>query len=405
MESAPDLPLQPYKSNRRILIISGPKELEGSALAPHEVLFTKSLDSSLEVIGTSRPDLVIYFTKGKTDDLEEHVMTWLIEGFRGKFLLFDPLNRVNDFHILMESQVVDEYLSGPVSPSRFASIIKSQLSHDIRFASPRAMTTFDLFRNLFDRGLNAIFFFDQDLNRCIAANLCAEQITGYSLFELRHLGLRDLCLESEYQTTLGVIRRASRHYYDARGTASLKNRKQRPMEISFSCGVFNFGRKSFVKLEVQSVADASNKSSGLSSRADSFRDALERGFVGGAGKQAPLTLILCKLQPATEAVLEIEKEEKMLQKVGRVLEENFRKTDTVGRLAHYLFGILLPNTLLEQVEKTMDRLRIHLSALPEIKRGLYLFEISRAHCPQEAYPFMHLLRSTELPANPSPFRH
>jgi hypothetical protein len=244
------------KSNRRILIVAGADHGGNSALNTHEVLHAKSLEAALEPIAVSRPDLVIYFTKGKNDELEEHVMTWLIEGFRGKFLLFDPSNRVKESQILVDSQVVDEYLCGPISPSRFVSIIKSQLTQDSRFAAPRAMTTFDLFRNLFDRSLNAVFFFNQDLNRCIAANLRAEQLTGRSLGELRRMGLQDLCIEQDFASTLRAIRRAGHHYYDVRSTATLKDQRHRPIKVAISCGAFNFGRKVFVKLEAQAGGDA-----------------------------------------------------------------------------------------------------------------------------------------------------
>src|SRR5262249_14016549 len=146
------------KSNKRIVVVAEAEPVTGSALDSHEVRFEKNLESALDAIVLSRPDLVLYFTKGKNDGLEEHVMTWLIEGFRGKFLLFDPGNKVKDHEALVESQVVDEYHSGPISPARFSSIVKNQLVQGIRFASPRAMTTFDLFRNLFERSLNAVFF-------------------------------------------------------------------------------------------------------------------------------------------------------------------------------------------------------------------------------------------------------
>lgn len=243
------------RSNRRILIIGGNEQGAHAALSSHETIFAKNLESALKPISVSRPDIVILFSKSKSEDIEEHVMTWLIEGFRGKFLLFDPGNRVRDSEILLESQVIDEYLSGPVSPSRFVSIIKSQLTQDIRFAAPRAMTTFDLFRNLFDRSLNAVFFFNQELDRCIAANLRAEQITGHSLYELRQLGLKDLCAEHEFAPTLRAIRRAGHHYYDVRAGSVLRDMHQRPIQVAMSCGTFNFGRKVFVKLEAQTTVE------------------------------------------------------------------------------------------------------------------------------------------------------
>lgn len=243
-----------WKSNRRVLIVAGPKSLSKDSLAPHEALFAKNLETSLKLIAEARPGLVVYFAKNRDDALEDHVLTWLIEGFHGKFLLFDSFNRVRDFSILVQSQVVDDYYCGPVSLSRFVSIVRNRLAHDGSFATPRAMTTFDLFRNLFERGLNAIFFFDQDLNRCVAANLRAEQITGKSLAELRRSNLRELCTEDGYDATLRIIRRAGHSYYDSRGIMSLKDARNQPLKVSFSCGVFKFGRRNFIKVEVQGLA-------------------------------------------------------------------------------------------------------------------------------------------------------
>jgi len=246
-----------WKSNRRVLIIGGPKSLSQESLAPHETAYAKSLDSALGIITSSRPDLVIYFAKGKDDSLEEYVLTWLIEGFRGKFLLFDPQNKVEDATTLLQSQVIDDYFSGPIGTARFVTIVKNRLAQDSHFAPPRAMTTFDLFRNLFERGLNAIFFFDDKLDRCVAGNIRAEQITGRTLRELRHLSLQDLCAKAEYTQTLRVIRRAGRHYYDSTGSTALKGPDDSPFRASFTCGVFKFGRKNFVKVEVQKEAQVS----------------------------------------------------------------------------------------------------------------------------------------------------
>lgn len=259
-----------WKSNRRVLIIAGPKPISSENLAPHEGLAAKNLNAAFTHISSSRPDLVIYFAKGKDDNLEEHVLTWLIEGFHGKFLLFDTMNRVKDSAVLLQSQVIDDYFSGPVGSERFLTIIKNRLSHESHFAPPRAMTTFDLFRNLFERGLDAIFFFNEELTHCVAANIRAEQMTGLSLDELRHSSLKDLCAEGEYEETLRTIRRASRHYYDSRGTTVLKGAAGQRLEATFSCGVFGFGRKNFVKLEVQSHPVKAGKT------------ALLRGKTGGA---------------------------------------------------------------------------------------------------------------------------
>lgn len=266
-----------WKSNRRVLIIAGPKPISSESLAPHEGLAAKNLSDAFTHISSSRPDLVIYFAKGRDDCLEEHVLTWLIEGFHGKFLLFDTANRVKDSAVLLQSQVIDDYFSGPVGSERFLTIIKNKLSHDSHFAPPRAMTTFDLFRNLFERGLDAIFFFDEDLKRCVAANIQAEQVTGLSLDELRRSSLQDLCVAGEYENTLRTIRRAGRHYYDSRGTTVLKGAGGQHLEATFSVGIFGFGRKNFVKLEIQS-------------RATNVRKPQPQGRKAGAERGAPAIL-------------------------------------------------------------------------------------------------------------------
>ncbi|MFO1464789.1 MAG: hypothetical protein U1F66_13560 [bacterium] len=249
------------RSNHRILFIGGGKEFDLTDIHPHEVSHAKTLDSAYEAVSRFRPDLVFYFVKGRHEKLEEQIMTWLIGGFRGKFILLDLFNRVQDIKTLLQSQVVDEYFSGPISPARLNSILKSQLIHDTRFASPRAMTTFDLFRNLFDRGLNAIFIFSQELDACVAANLRAEQITGHTLHQLRTMGLQELCAPAGFEETLQVIRRAGRHYYDARGKIFLKGPAREAKQSEFSCSVFNFGRRYFVKIEVQITGNASTEAS------------------------------------------------------------------------------------------------------------------------------------------------
>ncbi len=398
-EAIPTIP----RSNRRILIIAGPKEVVESALAPHEVLHSRGLDSAVDQISISRPDLVIYFVKGKHEDLEEHVMTWLIEGFRGKFLLFDPANRVQDYQTLVESQVVDEYLSGPVSPSRFISIIKSQLTKDIRFASPRAMTTFDLFRNLFDRGLNAIFFFSESFDRCVAANLQAEKITGHTLYELRHLGLNRLIAPEQFNQTLRTIRRAGRHYYDAKGSTVVMNTHGQKTKASFSCGVFNFGRKSFVKVEVQDQASlplgvALSKENKLVSRGNvrpavSLVHLLDQNMGDRRRQAKPLSMLLCRLNPNAGA--DELSEEGFLHRFEKILEATVRKTDRVTRLGHYQFAVLMPRTEPENAVRMIARFREHLQPIPEIKTGYYSLELEFAHCPSEAYPFMHLLSMAE----------
>lgn len=416
MEEARELAAAAPRSNRRILIIGGPRTEVDASLYPHETLRSKNLDGSLEIISNTRPDLVVYFSQGKEDHLEERVMTWLIEGFRGRFLLFDPSNRIKDFEVLLESQVVDEYFSGPVSPARFLSIIKSQLTRDVRFASPRAMTTFDLFRNLFDRGLNSIFFFGEDFERCVAANLKAEQMTGRTLYELRQIGLHDLIFPDQFDRTLRIIRRAGRQYYDSRGITVLRDRLDRRREVAFSCGVFKFGRKNFVKIEIQDLPEVSARGAppakeGEKEEAtydpitqvldrDSFLRALNRNMAAVEKKQMTLSLILCRIKPlespASPASKDLpdetsDEETGMLKKVTKSLEGCIRQTDILARISHYQFALLLPKMPEERVLKLVERLKNSLNELPPFKNRRYECIVESAPCPPGAYPFMHLL--------------
>ncbi len=241
-----------WKSNRRILCIAETPPSLPAPLSIHEILHAKRLEGATEIMRQTRPDLVIYFIKDKGDDLEEHVLNWLISGFRGKILLFDSHNRVKDSEALLHGQVIDEYHDGPIGQVRFLTILKSHLSHDPRFASPRAMTTFDLFRNLFDRCLNAIFLFNEGLNRCVTANLQAERMTGKSLEALRRTALKQLCSEADYESQfLPTLRKAARSYYDVKGLARFKDEEGEFKPVTFSCGIFDFGRKKFIKVEVQ----------------------------------------------------------------------------------------------------------------------------------------------------------
>lgn len=418
----PSLPtnLAPPQSNRKILMVGGPKHGNHLGMDIHEIHSSKNLESSLEKISEIRPDLVIYFTKDKAEDIEEHVMTWLIEGFRGKFVIFDPKNRIKDSEVLMESQVIDEYYSGPVSPTRFNSIVKSQMSQDLRFANPRAMTTFDLFRNLFDRGLNAIFFFAQELEKCVAANLKAEKITGHTLFELRHLGLADLLHKDHLEPTIRLIRRAGRQYYDVKGMTVIKNRLNQNRIMSYSCGVFNFGRKSFVKFEVQDqpaqvvqVSAKAGKEVGKDpithlATQEEFLQAINDNLTGSKKSQAALSLILCNLKPA-QAIHRVQnrpKEENVMFKdLAKILQKTIRQTDTLARLGHYQFGILVPKMTKERVRALIKRLNAAAQKVPAIAKGYFEFETKMAQCPPQAYPFMNLLHSSEIPTHEAVPRH
>jgi PAS domain S-box-containing protein len=404
----------PYQSltpmtNRKILIIGDLKgSVDLSSLHPHEILRSKNLEGAFEVFTKARPDLVIYFAHRSEDHLEEHVMTWLLEGFRGKFIVFDPANRVKDSEVLIERQVVDEYLCGPVSPVRFISLIKSNLTRDVRFASPRAMTTFDLFRNLFDRCLNAIFFFEEESGHCVAANLRAERMMGYTLPELRQKELKDLCAPDHFVPTYRIIRRANRQYYDSKGSTQLLHRSGQKKEVAFSCGIFNFGRKNFVKMEVQDLptGDARSITPALvrpSTKEDYFKD-FRQGFNQASKDRSDLAMLTCRLRPLEEGWLP-EQEKELMNEVEKLLQKNIRNTDFLTKVGPNQFVILLTQTPKDKAEKLVLRLIGQLSAISAFKSRAYNFEIEAGFCPPEAYPLMNLLQQAGSDSLPTSWGH
>ena len=238
-------------THHRFLVVNPPKNFSQLDLRPHEVRSTPDLDSADLFVSEERPDIVVFFPGEESLNLENHVMTWLIEGFKGKFVVFDPFGYIQEYEELMHGKVIDDYIAGPVSVSRLETILKTKLVHDSPFATSRATMTFDLFRNLFDRGLSATFFFSEDLEHCVAANLKAEEVTGRSFAELKKLYLRDLCDPQEFEETLRLIRRAKHRYYDLKGNMKVLDREGIAKNTEFSCGYFKFGRRYFVKIEIQ----------------------------------------------------------------------------------------------------------------------------------------------------------
>jgi GGDEF domain-containing protein len=280
------------------------------------------------------------------------------------------------------------------------------------------MTTFDLFRNLFDRGLNAIFFLGEDLEQCVAANLRAEQMTGRTLYELQQIGLHDLVYPDQFDRTLKIIRRANRHYYDAKGITVLRDRLDRRREVAFSCGVFNFGRKSFVKIEIQDIAESAVKMKAFRPQPEasttpsydpvtkvlsqeSFLRALDQNLSRTDKQRDSLSLVLCKIKPVespTPAEDLSEEETNMFKGVAKILQDNIRQTDILARLSHYQFAILMPKTIRERANKLVVRLKAALESVPAFKSHLYEIEVEYAQCPEDAYPFMYLLRSAGNPS-------
>ncbi|MDL1870765.1 hypothetical protein FBR05_01010 [Deltaproteobacteria bacterium PRO3] len=244
-------PAEPLK--HRILIVHPPVSISQVDLSSHDIHLVPDLDAADEAVSSGRPNMVVLFADDRTAELENHVMTWLVEGFKGKLILFDPHETIGDHGELVSGQVVDDYFAGPVSVHRFATILQSKVLQGTRFAAPRAMTTYDLFRNLFDRGLSAIFFFTEALDRCVAANLKAEDLTGRSFAELKRMGLEGLCDAEGWERALRAIRRAKHRYFDSTGVFEIVDQAGDRKRSEFSCGYFPFGRRQFVKIEVQAL--------------------------------------------------------------------------------------------------------------------------------------------------------
>lgn len=373
---------------RKILIAGGQKLDLGKELTPHEVLFARNLESSFELVREQRPDLIMYFTHSRDDRLEEHVMTWLIEGFRGKIVVLDPSNRTMDPEVLMEGQVIDDYVSGPVSLTRFVSLIKSHLSLSGR-SSPHSLTTFDLFRNLFERGINAIFFFSEDLERCLAANMAAEQLTGHSLYELRKSGLGSVCGPDFLEETTRVIRRAARHYYDMKGNTAISRKEGGEIESAFSCSWMNFGRSRIVKLEVQTPLWRRRDDPRAINRA-ALMEAVDESIKGWEKHQGALTVLLFRVHAGDSQGQELG-DLAALSAMQKALRSSIRLSDSLVRLSEHQFAVLLPKTETDRAALVLERIRKKILVLPAFEGGDLKLEAQCLRCPPEGLAFLSLL--------------
>jgi|GEM_PF-3199300 len=381
MEAAQSIDVLP--AMQRVLIVGGHKIDVQKELSHCIVGQARRLEEVMDLIrGEQRTDLIIYFSHGPEERLEEQVMAWLIEGFRGKIVVLDTANRIRDADALIEGQVIDDYVSGPVSIHRFISIIKNHLGHARQMQSSRALTTFDLFRNLFERGINAIFFFSEDLMRCLAANLPAEQVTGRNLEDLRGMGLSAICEKDQLEGTTQVIRRASRHYYDLKGNTALVSKVGRRIEAVFSCSWMSFGRSKIVKMEVQTP---------FSRRRDDPKQfdqralwkAVDAGIKTSIQRHSPLSLVLVKITG--------NKPEDAAKEVNKALASRIRGGDSIIRLNASNFAVVLPKTSEEKAEQVMGRLREQVLSLKGFQKQTYRLEIRSVLCPHESFEFMSML--------------
>ncbi|HEX5036610.1 MAG TPA: diguanylate cyclase [bacterium] len=391
MLESSDKPSGPSVTHRKILIIGGPKQDLGKTLQPHQILRTRTLEASFDILSETRPDVIVHFVHGADEPLEECILTWLIGGFRGNLAVFDPQNKLKDFQSLLDGNLIDAYVPGPVSPDLFASVIKSHMNPATLGGASRSYALFELFRHLFDRAMDAIFFFTDDLKRCVAANRQAEKLTGLTLFELRRSDLAALCGKPGCAEIEKTVKRARHNYYDAHGQSEIKDRLGRPMAANFSVGLFHFGRSSFVKFEIQNAAPANGRGH-ETNHGETKKDRLtykrrHHDLAGGNGDLSRgVSMLVCRVHLPEHA----EDEDRTLEAVADKIRVTIRKTDSLARLSRAQFAVLLPKTTAENVEAARKRLQKALAQ--SVPKGCRL-DFESAHCPQEAYPFLQLLEN------------
>lgn len=377
------------RTSRKILILGGPALDLTKELHPHKMLRTPTLEGSFEMLEENRPDVIVHFVHKADEPLEETILAWMIGGFRGNLVVFDPQNRLKDSHSLTSGHLIDAYVAGPVSPTRFTAMIKSHLNPVGRGGASRSYAVFDLFRHLFERSMDAIFFFSEDLERCLAANKQAEKLTGRTLFELRRTGLAELCAKGHFAEVEKVVQKARHSYYDAHGQSELKDRLGRPLLAQYNIGTFHFGRRSFIKFEIQSVnpasAAAESKAKPKLSRL-SYRRRREDQGSWDAGLERGVSLLVCRVHLPENA----EDEDRLLEVAADRIRATIRKTDSLARLSRAQFAILLPKTTEENV--ALARKRLQSALAHSLPKGCRL-DFESAHCPPEAYPFLQLLEN------------
>lgn len=375
----------PLKASRRILIVGGPKVDLGQGLSPHDIIRTANPEESFESVSKRPPDLIVLFIQKKDEPIEEYIISWLLHGFRGRLAVFDPHNALTDARSLLHGHIIDSYVPGPLSPDRFMTIVRSDLSHVARGGTSRTLALFDLFLHLFERGLDAIFFFSEDLTHCVAANLQAERMSGRTLFELRRTSLKALCGLKTFEDVGKSVRRARHSYYDVHGKAQLLDRFGRVFESDYGTGVFRFGRTSLVKFEIHNTGPAQTENPPLPAQSSGHRVALRRRETDWRGENTGISLVVCRVLPTDST----DHEDEVLEDFGRRIQATIRKTDRLARLGRRKFGLILPSAGRRAVEAAAKRIQGVL--LDQAPKGCRLhFEM--AHCPPEAQPFLQLLQ-------------
>lgn len=377
---------------RSILIVSGTKLSLDSEIQPHRLMHARRLESVIPIVRDEKPDLVVIFLQGRDIQVEEAILTWMIEGFRGRVVLMDTGNRLSegDADILRDGQVVDDIHSGPTTTERFLTILRSHLGQLTRAQSPRSLMTFDLFHSLFERGINAVFFFTQDLKHCLAANMAAEQLTGQNTAELRKIGLEDLCEHSQVETTLQTVRRSSRHYYDMKGFTAIRSKSGRRIDTAFSVSWLSFGRQRFLKMEVQTPPGRRSDDPQLIDRT-TLLAAVDQSFRDSQRSECGLSLVLFDFLPTENGDSNFKELESLIPGMHRIIEDGIRKSDRAIRMKKDQIGLLLPKTNEQHATLVAERLKKRLDQHAEMKKKGCSVVIKVVPCPPEAFAFMDIL--------------
>jgi diguanylate cyclase (GGDEF)-like protein len=107
---------------------------------------------------------------------------------------------------------------------------------------------------------------------------------------------------------------------------------------------------------------------GLRNR-ESFTDVLTKEIQRARRYQSPLSLGLIKVEFENAPGLDLWQRETLMQSIGEALRRNVRGCDTVGRCDPQLFGLLLPQTALEEARMISRRLDFLLRYNHEITDG------------------------------------
>ncbi len=127
---------------------------------------------------------------------------------------------------------------------------------------------------------------------------------------------------------------------------------------------------------------------------DVFLQLLTEQLSKASESKEPVALILCRVIPNDSPYLphdRSELESQLFRELVGLLKKNIRQTDTLARLSHYEFAVLLPKTNADRAQHFMERIQTVLQKSETLRRFFYQVEVKMAPCPPEAYPLMHLI--------------